>query len=140
MECNLCHHYAVLIRIYDVQYREGETCLISSRTCKIMELLEDKLRVWLDSAKFVKPHSGVYVLYDRNKEPIFIGETDNMERTFTEYVDTEFSESECKQKTKFYQREFTDNQKERQLQLIEEFRKETGGTPVCNSEIKVETH
>ncbi len=105
-----------------------------------MELLEDKLRVWLESAKFVKPHSGVYVLYDRNKEPIFIGETDNMERTFTEYVDTEFSESECKQKTKFYQREFTDNQKERQLQLIEEFRKETGGIPACNSEIKVETH
>jgi excinuclease UvrABC nuclease subunit len=105
-----------------------------------MELLEDKLRVWLDSAKFVKPNSGVYVLYNRNKEPIFIGETSNMEKTFTEYVDTEFSESECKQKTQFYQREFTDNQKERQLQLIEDFRKETGRSPVCNSEIKVETH
>jgi len=105
-----------------------------------MELLEDKLRVWLDSAKFVKPNSGVYVLYNRNKEPIFIGETNNMEKTFTEYVETEFSENECKQKTQFYQREFTDNQKERQLQLIEDFRKETGRIPVCNSEIKVETH
>jgi len=105
-----------------------------------MELLEDKLRVWLDSAKFVKPNSGVYVLYNRNKEPIFIGETNNMEKTFTEYVDTEFSESECMQKTHFYQREFTDNQKERQLQLIEDFRKETGQVPICNSEIKVETH
>jgi excinuclease UvrABC nuclease subunit len=105
-----------------------------------MELLEDKLRVWLDSAKFVKPHSGVYVLYNRNKEPIFIGETNNMERTFTEYVDSEFSESECKQKTQFYQREFTDNQKERQLQLIEVFKSETGMLPICNSEIKVETN
>ncbi|MDH5417677.1 MAG: hypothetical protein OEW86_06740 [Nitrosopumilus sp.] len=105
-----------------------------------MELLEDKLRVWLDSAKFVKPHSGVYVLYNKNKEPIFIGETNNMEITFTKYVDTEFSESECKQKTQFYQREFTDNQKERQLQLIEDFRKENGKIPICNSEIKVETY
>jgi len=105
-----------------------------------MELLEDKLRVWLDSAKFVKPNSGVYVLYNRNKEPIFIGETNNMEKTFTEYVDTEFSESDCKQKTHFYQREFTSNQKERQLQLIEDFKKETGEIPVCNSEIRVETH
>jgi excinuclease UvrABC nuclease subunit len=105
-----------------------------------MELLEDKLRVWLDSAKFVKPNSGVYVLYNRNKEPIFIGETKNMEKTFTEYVDTEFSKNECKQKTYFYQREFTDNQKERQLQLIENFKKDTGQTPICNSEIKVETH
>lgn len=105
-----------------------------------MELLEDKLRVWLDSAKFVKPNSGVYVLYNRNKEPIFIGETDNMERTFTEYVDTEFSESECKKKTYFYQREFTDKQKERQSQLIEIFKNETGILPTCNSEIQIETH
>jgi len=105
-----------------------------------MELLEDKLRVWLDSAKFVKPNSGVYVLYNRNKDPIFIGETNNMEKTFTEYIDTEFSENNCKQKTQFYQREFTDNQKERQLQLIEDFRKETGKIPACNSEIRVETN
>jgi excinuclease UvrABC nuclease subunit len=105
-----------------------------------MDLLEDKLRVWVDSAKFVKPNSGVYVLYNRNKDPIFIGETNNMEKTFTGYVDTEFSESECMKKTQFYQREFTNNQKERQLQLIEDFKKETGHIPICNSEIRVEAH
>ena len=105
-----------------------------------MELLEDKMRVWLESAKFVKPVSGVYVLYNRNKEPIFIGQTDNLERTFTNYVDTNFEGNECKQKTQSYQREFTDNPKELQLQLIEEFKKEAGRLPECNSEIKLETH
>ena len=33
-----------------------------------MELLDDKMRIWIESAKFVKPVPGVYVLYSRNKE------------------------------------------------------------------------
>jgi len=105
-----------------------------------MELLEDKMRVWVESAKFVKPLSGVYVLYNRGKEPIYIGETDNLEETFTKYVDTDFEGNECKQKTQSYQRVFTENPKERQLQLIEDFKNETGKNPVCNSEIRLETH
>jgi len=104
-----------------------------------MELLDDKMRVWLESAKFVKPVPGVYVLYSRSKEPLYIGETSNLEKTFTKYVDTEFKENECKQKTQFYQREFVDNPKERQLQLIEEFKNESGKLPSCNSEIELET-
>ena len=105
-----------------------------------MELLDDKIRIWIDSAKFVKPVPGVYVLYNRNKEPIFIGETDNLEKTFTNYVDTEFGGNECKQKTQTYQREFTDNPKERQLQLISDCENQLGRIPICNSEIKVETN
>lgn len=105
-----------------------------------MELLEDKMRVWLESAKFVKPLSGVYVLYNRNKEAIYIGETGNLEITFTKYVDTEFEGNECMQKTQYYQREFTDNPKERQLLLIEEFKKNMGKIPYCNNEIELETH
>ena len=45
-----------------------------------MEMLDDKMRVWLNSAKFVKPIAGVYVLYNRNKEVIFVGKTDNLEK------------------------------------------------------------
>ena len=30
-----------------------------------MEMLDDKLRAWLESAKFVKAKPGVYVLYVR---------------------------------------------------------------------------
>ena len=105
-----------------------------------MELLDDKMRVWLESAKFVKRVPGVDVLYNRNKEPIFIGETNNLEETFTKYVDTDFEGNECKQKTLSYQREFTDNPKEYQLRLIEQFKSESGKLPGCNSEIELETH
>jgi excinuclease UvrABC nuclease subunit len=104
-----------------------------------MELLEDKMRVWVDSAKFVKPNSGVYVLYNRNRDPIYIGETDSLEKTFETYVDTEFEGNECKQKTSFYQRVFAENPKELQLQLIEQFKNESGKLPICNSKIELET-
>ena len=43
-----------------------------------MEILDDKIRVWLDSAKFVKAIPGVFVLYNRKKETIYIGESDNL--------------------------------------------------------------
>ena len=104
-----------------------------------MELLDDKMRVWLESAKFVKRVPGVYVLYNRSKEPIYIGETNNLEATFTKYVDTDFEGNECKQKTQSYQREFTDNPKEYQLRLIEQVKNESGKLPGCNSEIELET-
>ena len=102
-----------------------------------MELLDDKMRVWLESAKFVKSIPGVYVLYNRNKEPIFVGETNNLEKTFTNYVDTEFDGNECMKKTSFYQRVFTNDQKQRQLELMEVVKNETGKYPTCNSEIKI---
>ena len=104
-----------------------------------MELLDDKMRVWLESAKFVKAIPGVYVLYNRNKEPIFIGETNNLETTFTKYVDTEFEGNECMQKTSTYQRVFTNNQKQEQIELIKQFKNETGKSPSCNSEIEIKT-
>ena len=104
-----------------------------------MELLEDKMRVWLASAAFVKPMSGVYVFYNRKREAIYIGNSTNLEKTFSEYVDADFDGNECIQKTQFYQREFIENPKERQLQLIKEFQIETGNMPVCNAEIQIET-
>ena len=104
-----------------------------------MELLEDKMRVWLESAKFVKSIPGVYVLYNRKREPIFVGETNNLEMTFTKYLDTEFDGNECMQKTSFYQRIFTNDQKQKQLELIEIVKNETGNYPSCNSEIKIQT-
>ena len=104
-----------------------------------MELLDDKMRVWLESAKFVKAIPGVYVLYNRNKEPIFIGEANNLETIFTKYVDTEFEGNECMQKTSTYQRVFTNNQKQEQIELIKQFKNETGKYPSCNSQIEIET-
>jgi hypothetical protein len=104
-----------------------------------MELLDDKMRVWTDSSQYVKANPGVYVLYNRKRDPIFIGETDSLAAEFAKYVDTEFEGDECKQKTSFYQRVFADNPKEMKLQLIEDFKNQTGNSPICNAEIKIET-
>ena len=47
-----------------------------------MELLDEKVSVWVQSAQFVKAKSGVYVLYDKNLEVIYIGESENLQKTF----------------------------------------------------------
>ena len=98
-----------------------------------MELIDDKFRVWLDSAKFVKSKPGVYVLYDRNKDVIFIGSSENLQETFTKYVDTDFENDPCKQKTSSYQREFVENPEERKNQILEDFNNNHGKSPICNN-------
>jgi len=97
-----------------------------------MEILDDKLRVWLQSAKFVKAKPGVYVLYDKNHDVIYIGESENLQNKFAKYVDLNFENDTCIQKTHTYQREFVENPKERKRQLLEEFKKEHGKIPCCN--------
>ena len=97
-----------------------------------MELIADKIRVWLDSAKFVKAKPGVYVLYNRNKDVIFIGSSENLQETFTKYVDTDFENDSCKQKTASYQREFVENPEERKKQILEDFNNNYGKLPNCN--------
>ena len=99
-----------------------------------MEILDDRTRVWLDSAKFVKAIPGIYVLYNRNKETIYIGESENLQQTFTKYVDTDFEDDSCKQKTHSYQREFVENPKDRKRMLLEDFKTEYGKLPSCNHE------
>lgn len=98
-----------------------------------MEILDDKMRVWLQNVKFVKPNSGVYVLYNRSKTPIYIGQADNLEERFTKYVDTDFEGDKCKQKTSSYQRIFVNDPKNLQQELIDDFKEKTGNIPVCNS-------
>jgi len=97
-----------------------------------MNLLEDKLHVWLDSSRFVKAKPGVYVLYNKKNEIIYIGETNNLQERFTKYLDSDFEGDSCKQKTVAYQREFLDNPKERQIYLLEEFKNRFGKLPHCN--------
>ena len=99
-----------------------------------MEILQEKVHLWLDSARFVKSKPGIYILYDKELEPIYIGESENLQNQFTKYLDTNFENDSCKQKTHNYQRSFTENPKERQNDLLEEFKKEHGKLPCCNSE------
>ncbi len=95
-------------------------------------LLEDKLHLWLESSRFVKAQPGVYVLYDKNEEVIYIGQSDNLQERFAKYVDTNFEDHICKQQTAAYQREFLDNPKQRQNHLLEDFKNRFGRLPLCN--------
>ncbi|MEE9242071.1 MAG: GIY-YIG nuclease family protein [Nitrosopumilaceae archaeon] len=101
-----------------------------------MNLLEDKLHLWLESSRFVKAKPGVYVLYDKNNEVIYIGQSDNLQERFAKYVDTNFEDDLCKQKTVAYQREFLDNPKQRQNQLLEDFKNRFGRLPHCNENLR----
>ena len=99
-----------------------------------MELLDGKVSVWLQSAQFVKAKSGVYVLYDKNLDAIYIGASDNLQKTFEKYVNQDFEGNPCKQKTRTYQRIFVENPQERQKQLLDEYEREHGKIPSCNAE------
>jgi hypothetical protein len=99
-----------------------------------MEILDGKVLVWLESAQFVKPKPGVYVLYDKHLDVIYIGESDNLQTEFTKYVDTNFENDACKQKTHTYQRTFVENPKERQRQILEDYKAEHGKFPCCNED------
>jgi hypothetical protein len=76
-----------------------------------MEVLDGKVLVWLQSAQFVKAKPSVYVLYDKNLDAIYIGESENLQNTFATYVNTDFENDPCKQKTHTYQRVFVENPK-----------------------------
>ena len=53
-----------------------------------MEILEDKIHLWIDSARYVKAKSGIYILYNKKGEVIYIGESDNLQNQFSNYLDT----------------------------------------------------
>ena len=99
-----------------------------------MEILDEKIHLWIDSARFVKPKPGIYILYDKKLNPIYIGESDNLQKQFSTYLDTNFEGNSCKQNTHTYQRTLTSNQKEQKKMLLEQFKKKHGRLPCCNSE------
>ena len=55
----------------------------------------------------------MYVLYDKNKDVINIGENENLQNQFAKNVVTNFENDICKQKTHTYQRGFVEHPKER---------------------------
>ena len=100
-----------------------------------MEILEEKVLLWLESARFVKSKPGIYVLYDKKLDALYIGESDNLQKEFEKYVDTNFENDACKQKTHTYQRAFLENPKDRKRELLEDYKKKYGKMPCCNSDI-----
>ena len=100
-----------------------------------MEILDEKVLVWLENAQFVKAKPAVYVLYDKNLDAIYIGESENLRDEFSMYFNTNFENDPCKQKTLTYQRAFVVNPKERKRQLLEDYKKKHGKLPCCNADI-----
>lgn len=100
-----------------------------------MELLDVRVQLWLDSARFVKPKPGVYVLYDKKLNALYIGECENLQKQFTEYLDTDFENNKCKQKTYSYQKIYVENPKERHTQLIDQYKQKHGLLPHCNYDV-----
>ena len=93
-----------------------------------------KVLLWLESARLVRSRPGVYVLYDKKLNALYIGESDNLKKEFVKYVDTNFENDACKQKTHTYQRTFVENPKERKRQLLEDYKKKHGKIPCCNAD------
>jgi excinuclease UvrABC nuclease subunit len=100
-----------------------------------MVILDEKVLLWLESARFVKSRPGVYVLYDKKLNTLYIGSSDNLQKEFGNYVDTNFENDTCKQKTHTYQRAFIENPKERKRQLLEDYKEKHGILPCCNADI-----
>ena len=97
-----------------------------------MEILEEKVLLWLESARFVKSKPGVYVLYDKKLNALYIGESQNLQNEFSKYVETNFENNICKQKTHTYQRTVIENPIERKRRLSEDYKKKHGEFPCCN--------
>ena len=99
-----------------------------------MEILDEKIQLWIDSARFVKSKPGVYVFYDKKLNVLYIGSSENLQNEFSKYLDTNFENEPCKQKTYTYQRIFIENPKERETQLLEDYKSEHGELPCCNQD------
>ena len=84
--------------------------------------------------RFVKAKPDVCILYDKNKDVIYIGTSENLQNQFAKYVDTNFENDTCKQKTHTCQREFVENPKDRKRHLLEDFKEKHRKIPVCNDD------
>jgi len=91
-----------------------------------------KLYVWGEKARTIPPKPGVYGLYNEAYELIYVGESPNLQQTFAEYLETNFAHDPCKQATRYYNREFTQNHQKRKKEILEEYKKKYGTHPKCN--------
>ena len=101
-----------------------------------MEILNEKVQLWLDSARFVKSKPAVFVLYDKKLEALYIGHSNNLQEQFTKYLETNFENDECKQKTHTYQKLFMENPEEKTKHLLDEYKEKYGKMPTCNDNHK----
>jgi len=94
--------------------------------------ISGKLYTWGERAKYVPEEAGVYAFYSEDRTLIYLGGSTNLQKTFTHYLETDFSEDPRKRETRYYKRESTLNLKERVEKLLGEHRQENGELPKLN--------
>ena len=98
--------------------------------------ISGKLFPWNENnAKTIAEKPGVYGLYKTGNVLIYIGSSSNLRERFTHYWNTNFEEDKCKQATKMYKREFRDDYKSRERELLNQYQDENGKLPDCNDVI-----
>jgi excinuclease UvrABC nuclease subunit len=80
----------------------------------------------------ISANPGVYELYDGENNLIYIGQSKDLYERFKGYWDSNFGDDICKRATKKYKREFTPHPKEREKELLVEYRNKTAKLPKCN--------
>jgi hypothetical protein len=94
--------------------------------------ISEKMYVWGDRAKHVPEEPGVYTLYNEAKGLIYIGESANLRKKFTHYLETNFSNDPRKRETRYYKRTFTSKREDRMKELLDEYRQKYSKFPKCN--------
>jgi len=94
--------------------------------------ISGKMYMWGERAKYVPEEAGVYALYNEDRVLIYIDGSTNLRETFTNYIETNFSDDPHKCETKYYRRESTPNWEERVKALLDEYNQEHGELPKLN--------
>jgi hypothetical protein len=100
--------------------------------------VQGNLYMWGERAKGVPTESGVYAFYDKNRVLIYIGGSENLRETFTNYLQTDFSDDPRKQETTYYRRMSTEDWEETVKCLLEEYKQDSGDIPKLNGSMKQE--
>lgn len=94
--------------------------------------ISGQLFAWGERAKYVPEEAGVYAFYSEDRTLIYLEGSPNLRRTFTNYLETNFSEDPRKRKTVYYKRESTINWQERAKELLNEYSQQHGELPKLN--------
>jgi len=94
--------------------------------------ISGKMYVWGERVKYVPEEAGVYALYNEDRVLIYLGGSTNLQKNFTHYLETNFSDDPRKRETRYYKRESTPNWEERVKELGDEYSQEHGELPKLN--------
>jgi len=94
--------------------------------------ISGKLFVWEEGANYAPEEPGVYVLYNKDRDLIYVGGSINIRGTFAHYLETNFSGDPRKRGTKYYRRKPTLEWKKRAFELLNEYNQKHGELPELN--------